>query len=66
VHVALYLTYLLNNGSPEHPVSNAVYGIKWAHEINGLDADGLFNSMAQFDACQKIKNNKYIELKLYS
>jgi hypothetical protein len=37
VHVALYLTYLLNNGSPEHPVSNAVYGIKWAHEINGLD-----------------------------
>lgn len=37
MHVALYLTYLLNNGSPEHPVSNAVYGIKWAHEINGLD-----------------------------
>jgi len=36
VHGALYLTDLLNNGSSEHPVSNAVYGIKWAHEINGL------------------------------
>lgn len=36
VHVALYLTHLLNNGSTFHPVSNAIYGIKWAHEINGL------------------------------
>jgi integrase len=34
-HVALYLTSLLNNGSSFHPVCNAVYGIKWAHEING-------------------------------
>ncbi|XP_071166253.1 uncharacterized protein [Mytilus edulis] len=33
VHVALYLTNLLNNGSTSHPVSNALYGIKWAHEI---------------------------------
>ena len=36
VHVALYLTSLLNNGSSFHPVCNAVYRIKWAHEINGL------------------------------
>ena len=27
---------LLNNGSSFHPVCNGVYGIKWAHEINGL------------------------------
>ncbi|XP_071153484.1 uncharacterized protein [Mytilus edulis] len=37
VHVALYLTHLLNNNSACHPISNAVYGIKWAHEINGLN-----------------------------
>ncbi|VDI73324.1 Hypothetical predicted protein [Mytilus galloprovincialis] len=37
VHVALYLTHLLNNNSTCHPISNAVYGIKWAHEINGLN-----------------------------
>ena len=36
VHVALYLTHLVNNGSSFHPVSNAVYGIKWAHDVNGL------------------------------
>ena len=36
VHVALYLTSLLNNWSSFHPVCNAVYRIKWAHEINGL------------------------------
>ena len=37
VHVTLYLSDLLNNASSEHPVSNAVHGIKWIHEINGLD-----------------------------
>ena len=36
VQVALYLTSLLSNGSSFHPVCKAVYGIKWAHEINGL------------------------------
>ena len=36
IHVALYLTDLINNGSTYHPAYNAVYGIKWAHEINGL------------------------------
>ena len=47
VQAALYLTSLLNNGSSFHPsllnngssfhpVCNAVYRIKWAHEINGL------------------------------
>ncbi|XP_052105787.1 integrase/recombinase xerD homolog, partial [Mytilus californianus] len=43
VHVALYLTNLLNNGSTSHPVSNAVYGIKWAHEVSGLP-DPTINS----------------------
>jgi len=36
VHVALYLTYLLDQGSTFHPINNALYSIKWAHEINGL------------------------------
>jgi hypothetical protein len=27
----------IENGSTYHAVYNAVYGIKWAHEINGLD-----------------------------
>jgi hypothetical protein len=57
VHVALYLTYLLNNGSPEHPVSNAVYGIKWAHEINGLDDPTKNFSLLQY---KKLQNESHI------
>ncbi|XP_062611724.1 uncharacterized protein LOC134273549 [Saccostrea cucullata] len=36
MHVALYLTHLLQNGSSQHPVNVAVYAIKWAHECAGL------------------------------
>lgn len=36
IHVALYLTHLLENGSSQHPVNSAIYGIKWAHDIVGL------------------------------
>lgn len=36
MHVALYLTHLLQNGSSQHPVNAAVYAIKWAHECAGL------------------------------
>ena len=34
IHVALYITHLLNSGATYHSVNSAVYGIKWAHEIN--------------------------------
>lgn len=43
IHVALYLTHLLENGSSQHPVNSAIYGIKWAHDIVGL-ADPTKNS----------------------
>lgn len=36
IHVALYLTHLLQTGSSQHPVNNAVYAIKWAHECAGF------------------------------
>lgn len=36
VHVALYITHLLDSGAPHSSVSLAVYFIKWAHNINGL------------------------------
>lgn len=34
--VALYLSELLNSTSSYHSVSAAFYGIKWAHQMNGL------------------------------
>ena len=36
VHVALYLTHLLEQGCSYHVVNSAIYSIKWAHNINGL------------------------------
>ncbi len=36
IHVAVFLTKLLDTGSTHHVISAAVYGIKWAHEMNGF------------------------------
>lgn len=36
IHVALYLTHLLDNGSSFSVIQSAVYGIKWAHSLQGL------------------------------
>lgn len=35
MHVALYLTHLLNIGCSFHVISSTVYAIKWAHSILG-------------------------------
>lgn len=36
IHVALYLTHLLENGATHHPVTLAVYVIKWVHDSVNL------------------------------
>jgi hypothetical protein len=36
IHVALYLTKLLDSGSSHNTVQAALYGIKWAHKLRGL------------------------------
>lgn len=36
IHVALYLTHLLENGATHHPVNSVVYAIKWTHDSVGL------------------------------
>ena len=44
IHVALYLTYLLDNGSSCSVIQSAVYGIKRAHNLQGLQ-DPTDNSL---------------------
>lgn len=36
VVVAMYITHLLDQGKTESVISSAVYGIKWAHNVNDL------------------------------
>ena len=44
IHVVLYLTYLLDNGSSCSLIQFAVYGIKWAHNLQGFQ-DPTDNSL---------------------
>ena len=37
VHIALYITHLIEQGSTVHPVNSAIYAIKWAHQLTGFD-----------------------------
>ena len=43
IHVALYITHLLDRGSSSHVINHAIYAIKWAHDLNGM-ADPTNNS----------------------
>lgn len=43
IHIALYITHLLDTGSSSHVVNHAIYSIKWVHELHGL-ADPTNNS----------------------
>ena len=37
IHVAIYITSLLDSKRTVHTISSAVYSSKWAHDINGLE-----------------------------
>ncbi|VDH94313.1 Hypothetical predicted protein [Mytilus galloprovincialis] len=47
VHVALYLTDLVNNGSTYHPVYNAIYGAQSVLLVNNFDIYVEVNSAAR-------------------
>ena len=36
IHVALYITNLLDTGSSSHVINHAIYSIKWVHDLNNL------------------------------
>ena len=46
IHVALYMTHLMNTGSSYSVIQSAVYSIKWAHSLHGLQ-DPTENSFIQ-------------------
>ena len=37
IHIILYLTKLLDNGSSYSVIQTALYAIKWAHDTNNLN-----------------------------
>ncbi|VDI65147.1 Hypothetical predicted protein [Mytilus galloprovincialis] len=58
VHVALYLTFLIDKHSSPSVLQSAIYSIKWAHELNGY-IDPTSNSFIKFllESCKR-RNGK--------
>ncbi|VDI26109.1 Hypothetical predicted protein [Mytilus galloprovincialis] len=58
VHVALYLTFLIDKHSSPSVLQSAIYSIKWAHELNGY-IDPTSNSFITFllESCKR-RNGK--------
>ncbi|VDI40637.1 Hypothetical predicted protein [Mytilus galloprovincialis] len=54
VHVALYLTYLIDKHCSPSVIDSAVYSIKWAHELNGFN-DPTNNSVLRYDELSSLK-----------
>ena len=50
IHVALYITHLLDSGSSSHTVNRTVYALKWAHDLNSFPdptANGYVKSLQE-------------------
>ena len=47
IHVALYITYMLDSGDSCNTVNSAVYSTKWAHRLSNL-TDPTDNSFVTF------------------
>ncbi|KAJ8317354.1 hypothetical protein KUTeg_005258, partial [Tegillarca granosa] len=62
IYVSLHLKHLINQGSSNHPVQNAVYSIKWAHNVNGLP-DPTSNSFVSslLKASKRVSSHKIIK-----
>ncbi|KAK3103157.1 hypothetical protein FSP39_016878 [Pinctada imbricata] len=61
IHVALYITHLLDRGSSSHVINHAIYAIKWAHDLNGM-ADPTNNSYVRSlqEAAKRIATPKVV------
>ena len=66
IHVAIYLTYLLDNKASFNVNSAAFYSIKWVHEINDL-SDPTSNSWVRslLEAGKRL-NSQPIQKKKYN
>ena len=58
IHVAVYLTHLLDEGASFHVLSAAFYSIKWVHNINDM-SDPTTNSLVKslLEAGKRLSSN---------
>lgn len=67
IHVAIYVTQLLDLNSSVHTISAAIYAIKWAHDINGF-ADPTNNAFVKnlHESAKRIRGRKTIKKDILS
>jgi hypothetical protein len=63
IHVAMYLTGLIDQGKSDHVVSSAVYAIKWVHNINDLPDPTESNIVKSLMEAAKRLNSKPVQKK---
>lgn len=63
IHVALYLTHLLQTESSQHPVNNAVNAIKWAHECAGFTDPTKISYVTSLQEAAKRKTSRAVNKK---
>lgn len=63
IHVALYLTHVLENGATHHPVNSAAYAIKWTHDSVGLPDPTKTSHVSFIQGAARIKTSKSVNRK---
>lgn len=67
IHVAIYLTELLDLNCSVHTISSAIYSIKWAHDINGL-SDPTNNAFVKnlHESAKRLRGRKSVKKDIVS
>lgn len=58
IHVAMYLSHLIDSGKSESVISSAFYAIKWLHDVNGHDDPTRNSIVKNMLECAKRCNSK--------
>ena len=67
IHVAVFITELLDSQCSVHTISSVIYSIKWAHDINGLE-DPTNNAFVKnlLESAKRLRGRKTIKKDILS
>lgn len=63
IHVAWYISNLIDSGKSYGVVSSAVYAIKWLHQVNDFTDPTVSSTVSRLIECAKRRNSKPISKK---
>lgn len=63
IHVAMYLSSLIDLGKSDNVISSAFYAIKWLHDINDFEDPTKSSTVSKMLECSKRLNSKPVQKK---